>query len=114
MLGFLGSRLSFTGTYMPNYGLFCASTAFFYMMLYELTSFIGHAIHSPYIVQMGTASQFQVTRVAVVVTWHIFPIVWLLGASNVITVFQEHAGYVICDLCAKYLLLFVYMTHLNV
>ena len=47
------------------------------------------------------------------VTWHIFPIVWLLGASNVITVFQEHAGYVICDMCAKYLLLFVYISHVN-
>jgi bacteriorhodopsin len=113
VLGFLGSRLAASGTLMPNYGLFCASTAFFYMMLYELTSMLSHVIRSPRIVQAGTAPQFHAIRAAVVITWHIFPVVWLLGAFNVITVFQEHAGYVICDMCAKYLLLFVYISHVN-
>ena len=53
MLGFLGSRLAVSGTLMPNYGLFCASTAFFYMMLYELTSMLSHVIRSPRIVQVS-------------------------------------------------------------
>ena len=52
--------------------------------------------------------------VAIVIIWHVFPIVWLLGALQLITVFEEHVGYVIGDLCAKYLLLFVYVSHVNV
>ena len=54
------------------------------------------------------------TAVAIVIIWHIFPIIWLLGALQLITVFEEHVGYVIGDLCAKYLLLFVYVSHVNV
>ena len=41
--------------------------------------------------------------------WHIFPVVWLLGATNVIQPFEEHVGYIIGDVCAKYTLLFVYV-----
>ena len=52
--------------------------------------------------------------VAIVIIWHVFPAVWLLGATQMITVFEEHVGYVIGDICAKYLLLFVYVSHVNV
>ena len=45
--------------------------------------------------------------------WHLFPLVWLLGATSTITIFQEHVGYVWCDLAAKYLLLFVYLGYVN-
>ena len=45
--------------------------------------------------------------------WHIFPCVWLLGATDLVSAYNEHVGYVMCDLCAKYLLLFVYLSHIN-
>ena len=36
--------------------------------------------------------------------------VWLAAAANVVTPEQEHTGYVVADLVAKWLLLFVYIT----
>ena len=39
---------------------------------------------------------------------------WLLGATNTISVQSEHVGYVIGDITAKYLLLFVYLSHVNI
>ena len=36
-----------------------------------------------------------------------------LDALHLTTAFQTNLGYVISDVCAKYLLLFVYISHVN-
>ena len=54
--------------------------------------------------------QFIVIRFAVIFVWHMFPLVWLLSALDYLSPFTEHIGYVLSDLCAKYLLLFVYVS----
>ena len=39
-----------------------------------------------------TAAQFAVTRNAVFLVWHLFPIVWALAAADAISVEVEHMG----------------------
>lgn len=112
-LGYLGSHLTMSESRVLNYACFCASSAAFYLMLARLTSMLTHVSRERRIVQTGFAVQFKVVRAAVVVAWNIFPCVWLLGATNTISVFHEHIGYVIGDVCAKYLLLFVYVQSIN-
>ena len=82
-------------------------------MLHRLTLMLSECMEDPAIKFSGTATQFAAIRVAVVVVWHFFPCMWVLGATNTISPFAEHAGYVVCDLSAKYLLLFVYLSHVN-
>ena len=48
------------------------------------------------------------------VVWHIFPIVWVVAAAQLISPEEEHAAYVLGDLSAKYMLLFVYITRVAV
>ena len=55
----------------------------------------------------GNAPQFMVIRCTVAVVWHGFPAVWLLAAADAISPLAEYALYVVCDLMAKYLILFV-------
>lgn len=43
----------------------------------------------------GVAWQFAVTRNAVFVVWHLFPINWALAACQAITFEVEHIGYVV-------------------
>jgi len=112
-LGYLGSHLIMSESRVLNYGCFFAASAAFYLMLARLTSMLTHVSRERRIVQTGFAVQFKVVRAAVVVAWNIFPCVWLLGATNTISVFHEHIGYVIGDVCAKYLLLFVYVQSIN-
>ena len=114
VLGFLGSRVRLGCSTLPNFGFFTLSSLCFYMMLHRLTSMLSHVCRNKLVVQAGTAQQFAAIRIAVIVVWHIFPFVWLLGATQYITAFEEHVGYVLCDLCAKYLLLFVYIGNINV
>merc|ERR1719199_1135643 len=57
--------------------------------------------------------QFALTRNAVFLVWHLFPIVWGLAAADAISVEVEHMGYVASDMAAKFLLLFVYVASLD-
>jgi len=113
LFGFLGSRVNVEGTLWPNVAFFLMSSASFYLKLYRLWAMLGDVTGSGRVVRSGNAPQFVVIRVAVVIVWHVFPCVWVLGAFNAITPFEEHLGYVLGDLCAKYLLLFVYISHVN-
>ena len=116
VLGFLGSYIRMEGTYggyVPNVVFFIASTASFYWMLWQLSGMLYTASVDPNIRRMGLSAQFEGIRIVVFIVWHSFPLVWLLGAFDLITVFGEHVGYCMCDICAKYLLLFVYVSHVN-
>ena len=65
------------------------------------------------VIKRGLSAQFRVTRATICVIWHIFPGVWLCSALGMISTLQESFGYMIGDLCAKYLLLFVYSYHVG-
>ena len=100
-------------TQLPNYLLFCAASFFFYMMLWKLTRMLSSVLHDKKVIAAGLSTQFKAVRIAVWLVWHVFPMVWLLGATGSISIFHEHVGYLAGDLCAKYLLLFVYLSHVN-
>ena len=101
------------GNVTPNVLLFCLSSLGFYLMLLRLTSMLRKVYRDERVIRRGMAAQFQAISFAVTFVWHIFPVIWLLGAFNLISIFEEHIGYILCDLCAKYLLLFVYTNHVN-
>jgi len=61
----------------------------------------------------GIALQYKLTRSAIFVVWHIFPLTWALAACNAISLEAEHMGYIFGDLLAKYLMLFVYAASIN-
>ena len=44
--------------------------------------------------------QFAVTRNAVFLVWHLFPIVWALAAADAISVEVEHMGCAAC-MCVR-------------
>jgi len=113
VLGFLGSSIRMEGTYVPNAVFFTASTASFYRMVWQLSEMLHIASNDPAVRRIGLSAQFVAIRIVVFIVWHSFPVVWLLGAFDLITVFGEHMGYCMCDICAKYLLLFVYVSHVN-
>uniref|UniRef100_A0A7S3B639 Uncharacterized protein n=1 Tax=Haptolina ericina TaxID=156174 RepID=A0A7S3B639_9EUKA len=106
--GYLATLRFATGLWanVVNYG---ASTVFMYLALGKLTHMLHLCATNPLVVQQqGGGIQFRLITYAIVVTWHAFPAVWVLGASNIVTPEIEHCGYVICDLLAKYVLLYVY------
>ena len=63
------------------------------------------------VVKSGMSHQFKLTLTTIWIVWHIFPGVWAMAWFGAITPFQEQIGMLIADLCAKFLLLFVYSFH---
>jgi len=93
---------------------FVASCYFFYAMhacLDRMLAAIQEAATHHH--ARGIAFQFKITRVACLVIWHVFPVVWALAACDSISTEAEHVGYIVGDLLAKFLLLFVYVASVN-
>ena len=109
----LSQRLPAAISLLPNFLAMVGSFAAFYYLLYNLDNMLWRAQTHPLLAVTRIGAQFKIVRVAVLIAWHIFPVVWLLAASNVVTVAEERIGYVIGDLVAKYLLLFVYVTAIS-
>jgi len=92
---------------------FMTSTACFYSMLGCIDRMLVSTQERAEERMPGVAWQFAVTRNAVFLVWHLFPIVWALAAADAISVEVEHMGYVASDMAAKFLLLFVYIASVN-
>ena len=98
---------------LPNALGFALSCAAFYHMLWALGVLLIEAETSPLLVHSGVGRQFRLVRWAVVVVWHIFPLVWLVAALGWVDGPTERNLYVLGDLTAKFLLLFVYSTTIS-
>jgi len=57
----------------------------------------------------GVSVQYRIIRVVVVATWHLFGVIWAVAAAGLVSTEAEQAGYIIADLLAKYILMFVYV-----
>ena len=62
---------------------------------------------------LAPAPQFKIIRTTVFLGWHGFPVVWVLSALGYLSIEAEHVGYIVCDLTAKYVLLFVYIASIT-
>jgi len=100
-----GFLASYTTALVPALAWLATSfSAFWYMLRVMLRMLrVGEAKGA----KTGNAPQFVAIRIAIVFVWHGFTIVWLLAAADWVTPLMEHALYISCDLCAKYLILFV-------
>jgi len=102
--GFMASWLTGTAAALANLAL--SFLAFWYLLADMLRMLrIGQA--HPLIVSGGNQNQFAAIRVLIVVVWHGFTVIWLLAAADLITPLAEHGLYVLNDLMAKYMILFV-------
>ena len=61
----------------------------------------------------GLAFQFSIVRKTFFCGWHLFPTVWALAACGTLSIEVEHMGYIVADLFAKFLLMFVYVVSVN-
>jgi len=57
----------------------------------------------------GLAFQFSIVRKTFFCVWHLFPMVWALAACGSLSIQVEHIGYIVADVVAKFLLMFVYV-----
>jgi len=102
-----GFLASYTAAFWPAMAWCAASfVAFWYMQQLMLRMIYMGETH-PAIIKGGNAPQFTAIRVAILIVWHGFPVVWVVAAADRVTPVIEHALYVGCDLLAKYLILFV-------
>jgi hypothetical protein len=91
----------------PNVAGIIASFVGLYVVLQRLSALMSLAQECPTL-PARVASQFRLMRLSIVVTFHIFPAVWLLAALQLISIETEKLGYTVGDLGAKYIILFVY------
>lgn len=95
---------------LPNMLCFSISTLSHYKMLFNLNHMLQRAQNHPLLLVSGVFRQIRLVRCAILLVWHLFPIVWILAALDILDAERERIGYICCDLTAKYLLLFVYTT----
>jgi len=106
-----GFLASYTTAFAPAMAWLALSFAAFWYMLWVMLRMLrlGEAKG----VATGNAPQFVAIRIAIGLVWHGFTIVWLLAAADWVTPLTEHGLYIVCDLCAKYLILFVSIASIN-
>ena len=108
--GFLAGRKFGTDRLYCNALLFCASSYCFYGMMFCIDAMFMRTHESSIALGANRAAwQFVVTRNAVWLIWHLFPIVWACAACQSISPEVEHMGYIFSDMTAKFLLMFVYV-----
>lgn len=95
---------------LPNGLMAVLSCVFMYIMLFNLNDMLFRAQENALVKVSGVSHQIFLVRMAIICVWHSFPLVWFAAAANFIDERLEHAAYVVSDLIAKYLLLFVYIT----
>ena len=90
--------------YAPNVIAGVCSLGAFYVMLYCVHAMLNHTKR---IVPPSVAQQFTIIRYTILLVWHVFPAVWFLAAADLISVTEEQSLYILADVLAKYLMLFV-------
>jgi len=114
--GFLASAITLDAAtagalaLLPNGFMAVLSCACMYHMLANLGEMLFRAQENALVKLSGVSRQIFLVRTAITCVWCMFPIVWFAAAANLINEQWEHVGYVVSDLTAKYLLLFVYIT----
>jgi len=114
--GFLASAITLDAAtagalaLLPNGFMAVLSCACMYHMLANLGEMLFRAQENALVKLSGVSRQIFLVRTAITCVWCMFPAVWFAAAANLINEKWEHVGYVVSDLTAKYLLLFVYIT----